>query len=73
MTYTGTNLKEFIAESLRPIKALNPETVRTCDLCLHFQPAVYDAKTVRGPWADLCDRHFITHGVGLGVGKGSRL
>ena len=40
---------------------------RDCNMCelagdLH-EPATYDAKTIQGPWAYLCDGHFRTHGV----------
>lgn len=42
-----------------------------CDLCSN--EAVYDAKTIMGPWANLCGSHFRAHGIGLGTGKGQRL
>jgi len=35
--------------------------------------AKYDAKTIHGPWAFLCEAHFKEIGVGLGIGKGTRL
>jgi hypothetical protein len=35
-------------------------------------PASYDGKTKRGPWASMCESCMITHGVGLGTGKGQR-
>lgn len=35
-------------------------------------PAAYDAKTIYGPWANLCQEHFEAYGVGLGAGKGQR-
>ena len=35
-------------------------------------PAAYDGKTKFGPWANMCEKHFKTHGVGLGTGKGQR-
>jgi hypothetical protein len=50
-----------------------------CDFCrtseLHnsITPAEYDAKTVMGPWANMCDKHFKLYGVGLGLGVGQRL
>ncbi|HEU5118377.1 MAG TPA: hypothetical protein VFT74_17320 [Isosphaeraceae bacterium] len=36
-------------------------------------PARYDGRTIFGPWAYMCQRHFDTYGVGLGLGKGQRL
>lgn len=36
-------------------------------------PAAYDGKTKRGPWANMCDACFGTHGIGLGTGRGQRL
>jgi hypothetical protein len=51
-----------------------------CDLC-KLAPnatgnvAAYDAKTNRGPWAYLCESHWLTHRAypDLGTGKGQRL
>ena len=45
--------------------------VLKCDVC--GSKAVYDAKTIHGPWAFLCEPHFLILGVGLGVGKGQKL
>ena len=42
-----------------------------CQLC--DEAAKYDAKTKMGPWGFLCEECFKKHGVGLGVGKGSKL
>lgn len=42
-----------------------------CDFCRRF--ASYDAKTVDGPWAYQCERHYAINGVGLGLGVGQRL
>jgi len=44
---------------------------RKCDIC--GSKAVYDAKTVFGPWAYLCEDHFNILGLGLGLGKGQRI
>lgn len=44
-----------------------------CDLCTDGTLARYDAKTVQGPWGNLCALHFETYGIGLGVGKGQEL
>lgn len=44
-----------------------------CDMTGCAMPAVYDAKTVGGPWAYLCSLHFGLYGIGLGLGRGQRL
>jgi hypothetical protein len=36
-------------------------------------PAQYDGKTIGGQWAFMCEDCFMSHGVGLGVGRGQRL
>ena len=35
--------------------------------------ALYDAKTVMGPWAYMCQAHYLQYGDGLGLGMGQRL
>lgn len=51
---------------------------KTCDICKHVLmkpgkvPAVYDGKTVRGPWAFMCESCFKKYGVGL-PGQGKKL
>lgn len=35
--------------------------------------ARYDGKTRNGPWGYLCNTHFKSMGVGLGLGKGQKL
>lgn len=49
--------------------------VRTFPRCdFHSaREAEYDAKTIQGPWANLCGPCYIRFGVGLGTGKGQRL
>lgn len=44
-----------------------------CDLCANGTLATYDAKTLMGPWANMCQYHFDARGIGLGTGKGQRL
>jgi len=46
-----------------------------CDICRGATvPAVYDGRTVHGPWAYMCEAHWAEHGVGrLGTGYGQRL
>jgi hypothetical protein len=53
-------------------------TLPECDICKYDggKPGVeahYDGKTINGPWANMCSAHFITHGVGLGTGRGQEL
>lgn len=48
------------------------DRIPKCALCSN--PAVYDAKTLAGPWGYLCGQHFRAHTTGeLGTGKGQRL
>lgn len=42
-----------------------------CNIC--GDEAVYDGKTVMGPWSYMCQDDFEFFGVGLGTGKGQRL
>ena len=42
-----------------------------CDFCV--RPARYDGKTRMGPWANMCEIHFRSCGVGLGLGRGQEL
>jgi hypothetical protein len=42
-----------------------------CDFC--DRTAVVDGKTVFGPWAYMCIKHYQDFGVGLGLGKGQVL
>lgn len=47
-----------------------------CDFCTqegNTVEAAYDGKTAYGPWANMCERHFRSLGVGLGTGRGQRL
>jgi hypothetical protein len=30
-----------------------------CQMCSYTRPAKYDAKTNMGPWAYVCDSHFV--------------
>lgn len=52
-------------------KYINPPNV--CDNChCDFGTFMYDAKTVYGPWANLCSDCFNVIGVGLGTGLGQQ-
>lgn len=46
-----------------------------CDFCKPdaITPAAVEGKTILGPWAYMCQRHFSAYGTGLGTGKGQRL
>lgn len=51
-----------------------------CDICRYvdrptnkIETAAYDGKTKDGPWANMCERHFKSFGIGLGTGLGQRL
>lgn len=43
-----------------------------CDFC-GIANALYDAKTIHGPWANQCQRCFDLNGIGLGLGRGQKL
>ena len=46
----------------------------TCDLCKNGTLAKYDARTIFGLWAYMCQAHFDKFGPGrLGTGSGQRL
>ena len=48
------------------------ETLPKCNFC--EEDARYDAKTTKGPWAYMCERHWSFYGSQkLGTGKGQRL
>ena len=42
-----------------------------CDFC--GGSARYDGATKLGPWAFMCQKDWLTNGVGLGLGKGQLL
>jgi hypothetical protein len=59
-------------------EAVAVSTLPTCDVCehvFHVEPkrALFDGKTVGGPWANMCPTHFRDWGIGLGTGRGQRL
>lgn len=48
------------------------DDIPNCDFCV--RPAKYDAATVGGPWAYMCEKHFLNLGTGkLGMGHGQEL
>lgn len=44
-----------------------------CDMPHCKRQARYDAKTKMGPWAYMCNQHFESYGLKLGVGFGQEL
>lgn len=44
-----------------------------CEMNDCKEEAHYDAKTVLGPWAFLCENHFEQLGTGLGLGQGQKM
>lgn len=46
---------------------------RKCDMAPCENTATYDGRTIMGPWANMCDRHFAEFGDGLGTGRGQRM
>lgn len=46
----------------------------TCDIChKQIQDTLYDAKTIHGPWATMCQDCYTTNNIGrLGLGLGQR-
>jgi len=47
--------------------------IPSCDIRWCSRDAVVDARTVYGFWGYLCYPHFMSLGVGLGIGKGQVL
>jgi hypothetical protein len=43
-----------------------------CNICRKAK-AVFDGKTVEGPWAYMCEACFARNGIGLGLGCGQKL
>jgi len=46
-----------------------------CDFCTGklIEKILYDARTIYGPWAVMCDEHFKVYGLGkLGTGYGQK-
>lgn len=69
----------IIAAGLRQAgESVHMKNIPECDICKYENgksgvPAAYDGKTQYGPWANMCEDHFKSHGVGLGTGRGQRL
>ena len=54
-------------------------STQMCDVCRFMDKkdkpaeAVVDGKTTMGPWAKMCESHFVQYGIGLGTGRGQAL
>jgi hypothetical protein len=53
-------------------------TLPDCDICKAqkaetINRAEYDGATTHGPWAYMCQSHFLAIGLGLGTGRGQKL
>jgi hypothetical protein len=47
-----------------------------CDICRSKglkTPAIYDCKTLMGPWAYMCPACYRAYAIGLGMGLGQKL
>jgi hypothetical protein len=65
-------------ERLTPGTFAHVAELPDCDVHLYERgvsgvQAGYDGKTQAGPWAYMCGDCFVSHGTGLGVGRGQRL
>lgn len=58
-------------------KEIIVDVLPNCSFCEHvdiIRPAKYDAKTINGPWAFMCEIHFLSETFGeLGLGRGQIL
>lgn len=51
-------------------------TIPPCDVCARrgfVKDARYDARLDFGPWANVCEEHFIAYECSLGTGRGQEL
>ena len=57
---------------MRKVTEVLMSVLPKCVFC--EQKAAYDGKTLIGPWAYMCERHWLAHGAGkLGLGLGQKL
>jgi hypothetical protein len=74
----GTNSRSKESGMRTAGESVKMREIPDCDICKYEEhkdgvPAAYDGKTVHGPWGYMCEKHFGSHGIGLGTGKGQRL
>lgn len=71
-TVKGTNVPKREKHIVAEVDSIPP-----CDICTALGGAVmdaaYDGKTMYGPWGFMCEEHFASHGIGVGLGKGQHL
>lgn len=69
-----STLEEKDAQDIREHRAVMVDRLPDCDFSHDVKvKATYDGKTLMGPWANMCEKHFHINGVGLGLGQGQRL
>lgn len=75
--YRGLSQEQKDEEDVKAHRAVYVTRIPDCDFCAKEGkkvPAVYDAATTFGAWANMCENHFMVHArYGLGLGKGQRL
>lgn len=58
----------YLDDIMKEVKVLE---YPACDFCGDL--ALYDGKTILGPWAYMCPDCFKEYGIGIGLGMGQRL
>lgn len=68
----GKRARKPKIEVIGTVKKTEMDEVPNCDFCV--RTARYDAQTIGGPWAYMCEKHFLALSVGkLGLGYGQEL
>ncbi len=68
----GKRARKTKVQVVGELKRVEMDTIPNCDMCV--RPARYDAATITGAWAYLCEKHFLMIGTGkLGLGYGQEL
>lgn len=77
--FSGVGIREHLTEMGWKMSdyEVTVSSIPKCDIHKYMKnnpnvPAVYDGKTVHGPWANMCDECYKEVGTGLGLGKGQR-
>lgn len=53
---------------MKTLKVKSPTQIPTCNFC-HIAPGIYDAPTVHGPWADMCEYCVKMYGGNISIGS----